>query len=816
MSIDFKLLVTHLQHHAATMLPFMLPGGKFDGNEYLCSDIRGGPGDSLRYNFVKQTGKDFASGETFGDMINLYARIENISMGDSAKKLHSILFGDVPQQKPPPPPPPAVEKPVEVTDICAPPSGFKTPNFKHAKHGEPSNVWTYRNLVGDTVNFILRYNTPDGKQFSPLSWSESQGWVKKQFPEPRMLYGLEHVGANPDLRVIIVEGEKAADALRQFCGKNYIVVTWPGGANAWNKVDWSPLRDRKVLIWPDRDFHKAQNKKQAEETGVNIGDVMPYSYQPGTKAAAGIAGKLFNIASEIKVLNVEDVTEAGFDAADALDAGWDTQKFLSWARERVVVVKGEGAVAPPPDRTEEIAKITEIYQKLPIYKSGGGLDGVHGVLPFEDTPMPDFEDSPDFISASMGGLLPDQNKSGKPLSTLENMEMILEMNNITVRYNVIKKVEEILIPDMKFSIDNAQNASLSYVVSKAAKLQMPLGQVTEYVSYIADQNPYNPIATWIKSKPWDGQSRLKQLYDTIQSHDEPLKEILMYRWLVSAVAAAFEPQGVVARGVLVFQGLQYLGKTMWFKSLVPAELEAIADGMILKPDDKDSVKQIVSYWLVELGELDATFKKSDISQLKAFISKQRDKLRAAYARKESEYARRTVFFASVNPDQFLHDETGNTRYWTVQCDAINHSHGIDMQQLWAEVYEQHYLKGVKWMLTAEEMARLNESNEIFMSADPVEEALLGDLDWNNTMAVWNWKTATEALKSVGIDRPTKADVTKAGLVLRKKNSKHGKLRYKREGGVYYHFVPGVMSSVQRHGGPQLPPDFVPQRVFVEE
>jgi putative DNA primase/helicase len=50
---------------------------------------------------------------------------------------------------------------------------------------------------------------------------------------------------------------------------------------------------------------------------------------------------------------------------------------------------------------------------------------------------------------------------------------------------------------------------------------------------------------------------------------------------------------------------------------VPKELGVVQDGMMLRPDDRDSVKQVVSHWLVELGELDATFRKSDIAQLKA-------------------------------------------------------------------------------------------------------------------------------------------------------------------------------------------------------
>lgn len=778
-SIDFKALARELQAQARTLLPVWLPGGKFEGPEYLCADIRGGAGTSLRYNFEKEAGSDFATGDTFGDMINLYSKINNLRMFEAAKELLPVagMSSDDPatyRQRPAGQLPP-LEKPKAVSDIRTPPDWIARPSMIHARHGVPSMIHHYTDAGGNPAFYIARYETPEGKHFSPWSWSESQGWVPKAFPEPRLLYGLYELANEPEKRVLIVEGEKAADAAKHICGKNYVVISWPGGSNAYPKADWSPIYGRKVLIWPDRDFQKNKDKTQ----------ILPYEQQPGTKAAVGIAEILYNHCPEIKIINVEQETIAGFDAADAVEAGWTTNDFLNWARQHVKVVKDANTVIE-----SEIVATVDVIDEASLVGQPFYMD---------DAPMPTEYDEPEEtlvkVSKSMGGMLPDRKKNGTPLSTIENMRFLLDQHQIVSRYNVIKKQEELILPGRTFSIDNAQNAALSHVVSIAARFQMPLGQVPEYVSVIADENPYNPITTWITSKPWDGVSRLKDLYNTIKSPNEPLKEILMYRWLISAVAGAFEPDGVVARGVLVFQAPQYLGKTMWFKSLVPAQLEAVADGMLLKPDDKDSVKQIVQYWLVELGELDATFKKSDVAQLKAFISKQRDKLRAAYARKESEYARRTVFFASVNPDQFLADETGNTRYWTVKCEDINHKHGIDMQQLWAEIYEQHYKQGVTWFLTHDEMVMLNAQNEGFVTADPIEEKILSELDWENPMAIWSWKTSTQVIEMLDVKNFGRSEVSKAGLVIRKRNG-HSALKFRRQGGVTEHFVPGVRMKTQ--------------------
>lgn len=370
----------------------------------------------------------------------------------------------------------------------------------------------------------------------------------------------------------------------------------------------------------------------------------------------------------------------------------------------------------------------------------------------------------------------DVNGKGKPLETIGNAEQALKRLGVTVRYNVISKDIEIIIPNEGYSVDNEANASLAWIMSAFVRFGIPTGKLMDYLCNIADRNQYNPVANWITSKPWDGVPRLEKLLDTITADgEEPgndiylLKVAMITRWMISACAAAFNPQGVSAHGVLVLQGGQYLGKTMWFKSLVPSELRVIQDGLSLRPDDRDSVKQAVSFWLVELGELDATFRKSDIAALKAFITRDRDVMRRAYARNESQYARRTVFFASVNPRQFLHDPTGNRRYWTISCSAINHSHGLDMQQVWAEVYQEFYQKGASWFLTPEEMGLLNDHNKDYEVIDPIEERVNTRLDWEEPKQFWLWRSATDVMQDLGFDRPSKADVTQCSQLLTTRN-----------------------------------------------
>ena len=372
---------------------------------------------------------------------------------------------------------------------------------------------------------------------------------------------------------------------------------------------------------------------------------------------------------------------------------------------------------------------------------------------------------------------PDITGKGKPLATIRNARELLRRLRATVRYNVVAKRLELLIPGLETSIDNGQNVAVAHLNSYAVMCGMPTEKLPEYLLAIGDSNQYNPVATWIQSRPWDGRTRLAEFYATVTERSDrrlpdgrSLKETLMRRWLISAVAATFNPEGVVARGVLTFQSEQNLGKTLWAKRLAPKELRVIADGLILDPTDRDSVKQVVSNWIVELGEVDATFRKADIAALKAFVSKERDTLRLPYARAESEFPRRTVFFASVNDEQFLHDPTGNTRWWTIPVVALNNNHDIDVQQLWAEVFEL-YRTGETWHLSREELAALNDSNRDHEAINPVHEMVDRAFDWDSMPTLWTVPmTATELVKAAGMDRPTKKDVNEAAAHV---TSRHG-------------------------------------------
>ena len=363
-------------------------------------------------------------------------------------------------------------------------------------------------------------------------------------------------------------------------------------------------------------------------------------------------------------------------------------------------------------------------------------------------------------------------KEGKPpKATIANIHHLLKSYGVKISYDVINKQLKIILPNYAGSSENASNVALTQILSLAAMNGMSPGAIPAILEVLGDRNPYNPVANWIMSKPWDGQNRLQLFYETlVEQEDFPksLKEVLMRRWLISAVAAALMPQGFYCRGVLTLQGRQTIGKTSWIRALIP---EPMLRERVLKLDhhldasNKDSLITAVTHWIVEIGELDSSLRK-DVARLKGFITSDRDKLRRPYARSDSDYQRRTVFTASVNEHAFLVDATGNTRFWTIPVSTINFQHGIEMQQLWAQVAIE-FQNGESWWLTQAEEDCLESFNNDHRAISVIREQILAKVDLaRKGDPSLKAMSAIELLREIGNDRPSNPQCKECAGILR--------------------------------------------------
>lgn len=356
-------------------------------------------------------------------------------------------------------------------------------------------------------------------------------------------------------------------------------------------------------------------------------------------------------------------------------------------------------------------------------------------------------------------------------TTIPNVIALLKGYGISVRYDVIKKKLLISVPGLVCSPDNFDNAAFAHVESLAILNGMSTGKLPSFIETIGDRNLYNPAADWILSKPWDGIDRLQSICDTIVANadfSQSLKEILIKKWLLSVVAAALKGRGFTNRGVLTLQGEQGIGKTSWFRRLINDQVlqeRLIKVGHHMDAGDKDAQLTAITHWIVEIGELDSSFKK-DIARLKGFLTNDSDKVRRPYGRTDSEYPRRTVFCASVNDYNFLVDTTGNTRFWVIPVEEVNYTHNIDMQQVFAQLAVE-FNNGMEWWLTKEEEMSLEYYNKRHRAVNVIEEKILSIIDQTN--AVENKMksfSATELLKEIGIENPTNRQCKECALILR--------------------------------------------------
>ena len=374
----------------------------------------------------------------------------------------------------------------------------------------------------------------------------------------------------------------------------------------------------------------------------------------------------------------------------------------------------------------------------------------------------------------------------KPTQVSDNLKALIDYLDITVRYNQITKNSEILLPNLKCVLDEVDNTAITLLTDEAIKAGMSSSRILEMSSAIASQNPYCPVRAYIDSKPWDQISRFNQFLDQINTTDIVMATFLIRKWLIQAVAAAYGETGLNGAGTIVFSGIQGAGKTRLFRDLTSGIPDTFLEGATLDPANKDSVMTACSHWIVELGELDATFKKSEIAQLKAFLTKSTDTLRKPYAKKDSIFQRRTVFAGTVNDLEFLHDPTGNRRFWPIHVNSIVRNAHIDYQQLWAEI-KTLYESGETWHLDANETQLLNQYSEKFIIQEPIIEALHSTYDFYGCTQ-WQQVEMKTICTNIGLEKPTKGDFMRLAAAIRKAN---GGQTPKQSNNKKYHYVPKI-------------------------
>ncbi|WP_264723610.1 AAA family ATPase [Wolbachia endosymbiont (group A) of Cheilosia soror] len=270
--VEKEQLKAQLLLNIRSCLSYLLPRGTFRGDKFYVGNVQGDKGKSL---VVELSGSeaglwhDFATKEG-GDIIDLWAEVH--------RKSTRTEF-------------------TEVIDSIAEWLG----HFKKIKTdktaGNPTAYWDYYDENGQAIVRVYRYDDDSGKRYLPFDIKKSTFSV----PEIRPLYNIP--GILKSDKIILVEGEKCANALIE---QGITATTAMSGANApIEKTDWTPLKGKHIIIWPDND---EAGKKYAEKSAMKL-------------TCLGV--------EELCILEIPKDKPKGWDAADCVKEGINVEKFLS-------------------------------------------------------------------------------------------------------------------------------------------------------------------------------------------------------------------------------------------------------------------------------------------------------------------------------------------------------------------------------------------------------------------------------------------------------------------------------------------------------
>jgi predicted P-loop ATPase len=362
----------------------------------------------------------------------------------------------------------------------------------------------------------------------------------------------------------------------------------------------------------------------------------------------------------------------------------------------------------------------ELLQKVKNgYKFAQGKIG-------QDLPEASFSD---IDMAELASIQWDTTKNGERKKTLRNcvnyfllpnteLKDALAFNMFSNRIAVTRKLPWHLddIPEGKVKEWTGHDAVKCRYYLNLRGFDCQVNLIQEATVEIATRRPFHPVKDYMSNLYWDGIPRL----DTWLSQYCGVKDTIYTREvariaLMQMVKRVYQP-GCKADYVMVLEGPQGARKSSVFQVLAG---EWFADFPI-DPHSKDTVDAMQGKLIVEFAEMDVT-RKAEVTALKAFITRQIDRVRFAYAQDSKDVPRQCVFMGSMNPDatnEYLSDTTGNRRFLPVKVGTIRLDElARDRDQLIAEAV-QMVMKGLAtWIIDKKVLDIAEEEQKLRQHTD---------------------------------------------------------------------------------------------------
>lgn len=353
----------------------------------------------------------------------------------------------------------------------------------------------------------------------------------------------------------------------------------------------------------------------------------------------------------------------------------------------------------------------------------------------------DFEDdSDDPEDDSWTEQLERHHKTGNLLPTAGNVELILSHGTWrdTLAYDAFGNTEVVRRALPWRGMERAGRSYEPWLGADDKRLQHWFSKahgingaktIQNAFTEVVHKNTFHPIKAYIEATQWDGVPRAERLFPVyLGAADTHYVRQVTRKMLLAAVSRLYMP-GCKFDQMLVLVGPQGAGKS---SILAKLGREWFSDSLRTF-ENKEAGEHLQSGWIFEIGELSA-MKKTEVEEVKAFLSKTEDRYRVAYDRQVTEFPRKCVFFGTTNTKGFLRDMTGNRRFWPVEVfpdraelNHWDHMSEPEVSQIWAEVLSW-FKAGETLQLDDEARMEAERRQADHMESDPREGLIQEWLD----------------------------------------------------------------------------------------
>lgn len=373
----------------------LLPAGKIQGNEYVVKNPTRNDNTARSFSINTITGKwcDFATGDAGNDLISLTSYVKGISKIEACfyigvhrpykKEFNnaavSVLnaYTEVEEENEIECTQEEIEEHVAstitATDIETLPHVI-VPEFseefigrkaKDRFKGGTLTFYRYYSSKGIPVGCVVRcdkdMNGDKVKSFAQFSYDRIKNrWQSSWSGDGKPLYNLQEITARTDVPVMVVEGEKTAEAAKLLFPE-YVVTTSCMGSASPRSSNWSFLKNRDVIIVPDND------STGAKYAGT-INDILK---RVEAKSIRGLDVKKLGRYTIIngKPEQRDGLVPEKYDLADIANDGWTAQLINEWKEHKdfspfFEVIQDVQSTRDLPKEGEEILHIAGVNYKL--------------------------------------------------------------------------------------------------------------------------------------------------------------------------------------------------------------------------------------------------------------------------------------------------------------------------------------------------------------------------------------------------------------------------------------------------------------------